>query len=240
MKKTQIKKYILCINICIIFLLSIFTISKINTINNLEKKYYNITDSLKIMNNENALEFSYKDINDNVIAMTDEDITNLANKIVKKEVIDDIYPVGSIYMSTTDDTVDKVEKKFGGTWEKFAAGTKLISANATYPINTTGGKTTVNISHSHGTSSGMNGTLAAGIGAVNSNASYLGYASTGIKNSGAKPLYLLGYANSATGASSFSKWNHHTAIYGVTAAGGSTALNIINPYTSVYMYKRTA
>ena len=55
-------------------------------------------------------------------------ITGMQNQIenIKGEVINEIYPVGSIYMSTEDDTVEKVQDKFGGTWEKYSQGRTLI------------------------------------------------------------------------------------------------------------------
>ena len=55
-------------------------------------------------------------------------ITGMQNQIdnIKGEVINEIYPVGSIYMSTEDDTVEKVQSKFGGTWEKYSQGRTLI------------------------------------------------------------------------------------------------------------------
>ena len=55
-------------------------------------------------------------------------ITGMQNQIdnIKGEVINEIYPVGSIYMSTTDDTKEKVQEKFGGTWEKYAQGRTII------------------------------------------------------------------------------------------------------------------
>ena len=54
--------------------------------------------------------------------------TNLQNQLsnTKKEIINEIYPVGSIYISEKDDTVEKIQSKFGGTWEKYAQGRTLI------------------------------------------------------------------------------------------------------------------
>ena len=69
-----------------------------------------------------------------LLALNDT-ITNTAAAVI----LDKVYPVGAIYMSTEDDTVAKVQAKFGGTWEKYAEGKTLISANNEYPINTTGG-----------------------------------------------------------------------------------------------------
>ena len=83
-------------------------------------------------------------------SITDEFKTNL-----KKELLNDTYPVGSIYMSTTDDTVEKVQNKFGGTWVKYAEDMTLVGASSSKAVNTTGGTSTVTLttnnlpSHSH-------------------------------------------------------------------------------------------
>ena len=95
---------------------------------------------VKTMNNSSTLN---KQITEKVVDNIDYDasgtvqdqilelkttITSMQNQIenIKGEVINEIYPVGSIYMSTEDDTVEKVQDKFGGTWEKYSQGRTLI------------------------------------------------------------------------------------------------------------------
>ena len=95
---------------------------------------------VKTMNNSSTLN---KQITEKVVDNIDYDasgtvqdqilelntrITSMQNQIdnIKREVINEIYPVGSIYMSTEDDTVEKVQSKFGGTWEKYSQGRTLI------------------------------------------------------------------------------------------------------------------
>ena len=88
---------------------------------------------VKTMNNSSSLN---KKITDKVIDNIDYDASGsvqdrlsvLENKVsnLKSEVINEIYPVGSIYMSTEDDTIEKVQSKFGGTWEKYARGRTII------------------------------------------------------------------------------------------------------------------
>ena len=41
-----------------------------------------------------------------------------------------IYPVGSLYFSTTLDTVAKVQNAFGGTWEKLPEGYAIWTASS--------------------------------------------------------------------------------------------------------------
>lgn len=64
--------------------------------------------------------------------------------------IDNIYPVGSIYISTVSTNPGTL---FGGTWETFGAGRFLISQNSTYTAGSTGGSSTMahthTLSHTH-------------------------------------------------------------------------------------------
>lgn len=55
-----------------------------------------------------------------------------------KALIDRIYPVGSIYISTS--STFNPQNVWGGTWRKTADGRCLIGANSTYPLGSTGGE----------------------------------------------------------------------------------------------------
>ena len=57
-----------------------------------------------------------------------------------KSLIDRIYPVGSIYISTS--STFNPQTAWGGTWKKTADGRCLIGANDTYPLGSTGGEAT--------------------------------------------------------------------------------------------------
>ena len=68
--------------------------------------------------------------------------------------IDNIYPVGSIYISAEDDTIEKVQNRFGGTWERYAEGTALVSTGTytdsngninSYAKNSQGGSNNVTL-----------------------------------------------------------------------------------------------
>ncbi|MBQ9024051.1 MAG: hypothetical protein IJ105_02380 [Bacilli bacterium] len=60
-----------------------------------------------------------------------EEIKGKENKLYHSqgynEIRELIYPVGSIYMSVEDDTVAKVQERFGGEWEVFAAGRTIVA-----------------------------------------------------------------------------------------------------------------
>lgn len=110
---------------------------------------------------------------DNVQAAIDSTCVKFSSQLVdlKKEVINEMYPKGSIYITTELKTADAVSERLGGTWEKYGAGKTLVSDDGTnYITNDTskgsGGKTsssttlstanlpnhTHDISHTHTTS----------------------------------------------------------------------------------------
>ena len=61
--------------------------------------------------------------------------------------LDKVYPVGSVYISTTLDTPAKVKTAIGGTWEAYGKGQTLVgvdtSQNEFKTVNTTGGAKSV-------------------------------------------------------------------------------------------------
>lgn len=62
-----------------------------------------------------------------------------------KEILNLIYPVGSIYISANREFDPNVA--FGGVWRKTSEGRCLLGANSEYPVGVNGGVT----SHSHTT-----------------------------------------------------------------------------------------
>ena len=61
--------------------------------------------------------------------------------------LDKVYPVGSVYISTTLDTPAKVQTALGGTWETYGKGQTLVgvdtSQNEFKTVNTAGGAKSV-------------------------------------------------------------------------------------------------
>ena len=115
-----------------IFICSFVSVYAVNkSYNSSEEKYYNIkSDNKKLYNS------SYTNIN--------ERITNLENNFLDKT-----YPVGSIYISATDSTVESVQTRLGGTWEKIERKF-LLSASSSYAAGSTGGSAdAVLVSHTH-------------------------------------------------------------------------------------------
>ena len=91
---------------------------------------------------------------DNVQDAIDELYTHARNyQSLKADMLDTVYPVGSIYISTSLSTTSQVAAKLGGTWQVFGDGRVLRGTTGT--AGSTGGSDTVTLkaenlpSHSH-------------------------------------------------------------------------------------------
>lgn len=134
-------------------------------------------------------------------------------KLAKTELLDAVYPIGSLYMSVSAAGPNTL---FGGTWERLK-DRFLLAAGDTYAAGATGGEAAHTLTvaempqHAHVAPTGgeQNGTaiynryLVKGNGFYTPNTENLQYAETGIE-------------------------------------GGGAAHNNMPPYLTVYMWKRTA
>ena len=150
--------------------------------------------------------------------------SELENKINSN--FDKVYPVGSIYISTSSTNPSTI---YGGTWERYGQGKTLVGLNEGEPefntINKTGGEKThtltINEMPSHNHNLGGHTFLwGENVGNVN------------IKN-----------ANAETGATSQNRLYTYQNQYGwvnTLVNGGSQPHNNLQPYITVYMWKRTS
>ncbi len=150
-------------------------------------------------------------------------LTNLKNE-VKTETLNEMYPIGSIYISTSISTTSELEKTLVvGTWETYASGKTLVgvgtgtdsnSVSKTFKANETGGeykhKLTISEMPSHNHKPQLDD---------------VGFATYG--SNGGNSNWEYGGNNLLFGG---------TNVTGNT--GGDGAHNNIQPYVTVYMYKR--
>lgn len=151
-----------------------------------------------------------------------------------------IYPVGSIYIGINETNPSTL---FGGTWEAFATGQTLVGVDTNQaefnPVLKTGGAKNHSLtvaqlaSHNHGFS-----------GTTSTNGNHR-HQSRGWWSSGSGTQ--AGMANSIVGSdpvdnsSLLDAGNHNHSFSGTTASTGSTEPhNNLQPYITVYMFKRTA
>lgn len=128
-------------------------------------------------------------------------------------VLDNVYPVGSIYMNMNSTNPGTL---FGGTWEQIQ-GRFLLGMSSSYPAGSQGGEETHQLtvseipSHQHRFGVGISGEVS----------DYLG---------GSEAVYGIEPGNTTkTGT------NYYT-----NSIGGDAAHNNMPPYLSVYIWKRTA
>lgn len=184
---------------------------------------------------------------------------------VRREMLNIVYPVGSIYMSV----VNKSPATFlGGTWAALG-GRFLIAANSTYAAGSTGGAATHKIvvdelpKHTHTITVSTAGKHAHERGTMNITGSFQLKDDSGTigcfvnakkafnttnnnrnwrlrctEERVAADVLNFNAADGWTGKTSEVAAHGHTATASSTGAG--TAMSLMPPYLSVYMWKRTA
>ena len=136
-----------------------------------------------------------------------------------------MYPVGSVYISVSNTSPASL---FGGTWAAFGAGRALVGVNTDDPdfntVEKTGGSkthtlTTVEMpSHTHNERA---------CGASEQGVAPVGYSVSGSRQGGES-----GYRTTSEGA--------YGGIITTGASGGGGAHNNLQPYITVYMWKRVS
>lgn len=154
------------------------------------------------------------------------------------DIINLVYPVGSIYLSTSSVSPGTL---FGGTWQRLE-NRMLIGAGSSYSVGSTGGSTdAVVVSHYHGIPS-LSGTATGGnhnhLFGRNLWAQYEGYGQVVPSPSGGANMANaigkdIGYSGSLT--MSVTTNGSNTGWSGESGAGKN-----MPPYLAVYMWKRTA
>ncbi len=169
-----------------------------------------------------------------------DNLYNAADVIWQK-----IYPVGAIYISSDNTNPSTL---FGGTWEVFGKGKTLVSVDANDTEFNVGGKTggsktkTITVENLPAHTHSVNALNTSNIG----NHTHSTYANlVNAVGGGTKTTVPFGddygfaygtsYNTGGAGAHSHSVPAHNT-----NSTGSGTALNVQNPYITVYMWKRTA
>lgn len=149
------------------------------------------------------------------------------------------YPVGSIYINASNNTNPATLLGFG-TWTAFGAGRVMVGFNASDPLfdtaeETGGSKDAITVSHTHTATVSDPGhaheVLSAGRGA------FVDFFNT-YQNTG--NLFVSG-SSTSTGTSNSGSDTNTTGISVSNSSTGSSGTNAnLQPYITVYMWKRTA
>ena len=206
---------IIMFSVLVLFLVSMLML--IQTMNNSKSLNKNITDKVT-----NSIDYSAGGSLQTEIELLKQQMSNLVDKM---------YPVGSIYMTTTYSEASQVHDAIGGEWEKYAQGRTIIGDGTgtdsnglvqTFANGSTGGEYTHKLtvaempSHSHD---------------IYAN-SYAGNLKIVMQNDNSPDGSSYGVQDSVHDANR-TEW----ALY-AAAAGGSGAHNNVEPYIVTYIYKR--
>lgn len=151
--------------------------------------------------------------------------------VTASQIINLVYPVGSIYMSTNSTSPQTL---FGGTWAKME-NAFLIGASSTYTAGSTGGEAEHTLIESE--LPNVKGELYVGSGNAGASAGGFGAFRPHSDNGHFTLKYEMQYglASTATYPSNSRGWRNAEFAF-----GSNGAHNNMPPYLAVYMWKRTA
>ena len=178
---------------------------------------------------------------------------------IKQDTINEIYPVGSIYLSMNEEDLNN---KFGGEWELIETGRTLLSAGTTtdelgnttyYEVNKTGGSNYVTLnesnlpSHSHVIPILSGNTNTTGSHSHNFTYKNSPYAKWTLSSVAGNNITFYGGNGTALDINEYgigiSTAGDHAHTVATNASntgtvGEGTSFSVQNPYITVYMYKR--
>ena len=258
--KTSINiKFIIGIMVGIILSGTVSYVAAQMTINS-KDVYYEDNSSLGFNNVQDAI--------DGTCTRFSNELSNLKN-----ELLESVYPVGSIYISTTLSTPEQVKSTLGGEWETYGAGRTLVgvgnNGTSSYTIGKSGGVesvstklTTENLpSHNHVIPELSGTAKEAGDHQheLNGNAISWGpdigivhfFTAAGVYVSAASgpTAHVNGLIIQDSSASYTKSTGNHTHSVSTASSttttcneckGTAVSISTIQPYITVYMYRRKA
>ena len=195
--------------------------------------YDNTTSGLNSNNVQGALDEVYS-------AATNYTSVNSRLTALENNYLSNVYPVGSIYIGVSNTNPGTL---FGGTWVSFGEGRTIIgvgtgtdsnSTSKTFAINETAGE------YNHTLTSNESGQK--NLGTVNTSSTTPSLSFQYGYSSGTTCAYITCASGNDYNGNANTIWSSLTHKHTVTISGSSasSAHNNIQPYITVYMWKRTA
>ena len=193
--------------------------------------------NLELTDKINSLEQEINRLKNNNNYATKDELTSLNNelesKINGKASKNDVYPVGSIYMSANNVNPATL---FGGTWTKIE-GRFLLSSSSSYALGSTGGNTSVSY-----TPQGTVGNTTLTINQIPSHTHESSMMDFFTSNPGTsvgptktyQEYYYLGHKAQVSSKTGGSQAHNHSFT------GTQTSIQTMPPYIVVNVWKRTA
>lgn len=155
-------------------------------------------------------------------------------KLAKSELLNAVYPVGSIYISVSETSPNTL---FGGTWERLK-DRFLLAAGDSYAAGATGGEAAHMLTAEELPAHGHDVKLWNKAGTLGNHKGFLANGKDYYDSQG-------GLSGGSFGSWTTGTWTCAQSGYGDQAGitslnGGSAAHNNMPPYLAVYMWKRTA
>lgn len=154
-------------------------------------------------------------INNESLDTNTEDINKIVETL-KKDILSSVYPIGSVYISTQISDKEDIEKKLGGKWECYGEGRTLVgvgTSDRSFSAGETGGESTHTLTKEEMPNHFHELSRA-----------YLGSSHTGYANRTLSSINEVGGGNPPNSVTS--------------SVGSSQAHNNLQPYITVYMWKR--
>lgn len=177
---------------------------------------------------------------------------------VLKSIVDTVYPIGAIYMSTVNTNPSKL---FGGTWTQIS-GRFLLAADSSHTAGSTGGASSHTITaaempaHNHSLNNHVHTvpahTHSASTGTAGAHTHDVSRLQRATVTTGATGYLAQGGADTSYPTSREGNHTHNVTVaskpaFNTTAASGNTgntgsgrAFSTMPPYLAVYVWKRTA
>ena len=178
--------------------------------------------------------------NSDEITLDRSELQQMINKIVDSKLDQklqeeklNIYPVGSIYISTSSQNPSEF---IGGTWESYGQGRTLVGQGTGTDSNSQ------SISFNAGSTGGeYNHTLSIAEMPKHDHDVSLSYTQQGLNNAWVRGQFAVAWTDYVTAGweTGAHRGNGGSGRFGITnATGGSQAHNNIQPYIVTYMWKR--